>query len=406
MVGGQQQVLLLCHRIPYPPDKGDKIRSYQWLLALSGCCRVSLVAFVDDPEDLAHERYLMRYCSELLLVPLASWKTYLGSLRSLMRARPLTEGYYRDDRVVKWVTRWQRNHRDAPIVVFSSAMAQYILGPQFRSHRRVVDFVDVDSEKWQQYSLRMKAPQRWLYAREARRLKEYELEVARAVDLSLFVSQSEAALFSSRCERKPRVRAVTNGVDVEYFAPSDERSSPYGERRQVVVFTGAMDYWANVDAVRWFVTEVWPRVLAHFGDSLFYIVGARPTAEVRALVDSTVVVTGRVGDVRPYLQHAAAVVAPMQIARGIQNKVLEGMAMARPVVVTPLGLEGLEAEDGEDVLVAEDAAAFSHRVGEVLNGKHEQVGDSARRRVCRDYDWDRARRKFQAAALGTRYSVI
>jgi len=316
-----------------------------------------------------------------------------------MQARPLTEGYYRDERVVKWVTSWKEKNRGSPIVVFSSAMAQYILGAEFCSHRRVVDFVDVDSDKWLQYSERMTRPKRWLYAREARRLETYEQDVARTVDVSLFVAQSEAALFSSRCEKGLNVQAVTNGVDVHYFAPAEERPSPYGDHRRVVVFTGAMDYWANVDAVRWFVTEVWPNVLARCADAAFYIVGARPTAQVQALADRTVAVTGRVADVRPYLQHAAAVVAPMQIARGIQNKVLEGMAMARPVVVTPRGLEGLEAQDGEEVLVGADAPAFSQRVAEVVNGMHEKVGALARRRVCRDYDWERARQGFRAAVF-------
>jgi sugar transferase (PEP-CTERM/EpsH1 system associated) len=396
----RQEVLLLCHRIPYPPDKGDKIRSYQWLLALSGCCRVSLVAFVDDPDDWTHETYLKSCCAELLLVPLKLWKTTLGSLNSLIRARPLTEGYYRNDRVFEWVMRWKRKNQGAPIVAFSSAMAQYIVDPKFCSHWRVVDFVDVDSDKWQQYAERMRGPKRWLYSREARRLKEYELDVARAVDLSVFVAQSEAALFSAGCSQRLSVDAVTNGVDAQYFAPACDRLSPYGNHRRVAVFTGSMDYWANVDAVRWFVANVWPTVVSRYADAVFYIVGARPTAQVRALVNSAIVVTGRVGDVRPYLQHAAVIVAPMQIARGIQNKVLEGMAMARPVVVTPRGLEGLEAEDGEDVLVAADGPAFSRRVVEALDGVHDHVGSFARQRVCRDYDWDRVRQRFRAAALG------
>jgi sugar transferase (PEP-CTERM/EpsH1 system associated) len=230
-------------------------------------------------------------------------------------------------------------------------------------------------------------------------LKDYEFDVARAADLSLFVSPCEAALFTSDCVEALRVKAVTNGVDCKFFAPKVGRPSPYRGQGPVVAFTGAMDYWANIDAVRWFVAEVWPHVLTLCANAVFYIIGARPASKVRALADRTVVVTGRVEDIRPYLQHAAVVVAPMQIARGIQNKVLEGMAMARPVVVTPLGLEGLAAQDGEDVLVAADGPVFSQRVGEVLGGMHGEMGALARQHVCRDYDWDRARQGFRSAVL-------
>jgi sugar transferase (PEP-CTERM/EpsH1 system associated) len=198
----------------------------------------------------------------------------------------------------------------------------------------------------------------------------------------------------------PRLEQIANGVDHVFFAPDAARRSPYAEDRPAIVFTGAMDYWANVDAVRWFVEQAWPRLRAREPRVQLYVVGSRPAAEVEALAGDDIVVTGRVADVRPYLQHAAAVIAPMRIARGIQNKVLEGMAMARPVVVTSLGLEGIDAVQGQSVLVADEADDFADRVFEVLRGRYATLGTRARERVLRRYQWSRATDRFVALVEG------
>ena len=396
-----RDLLLLCHRLPFPPDKGDKIRSYRWLSALAERYRVHLAAFVDDENDWQYAPRMREVCAEVCLLPLVPSRAKLRSLPALLNGAPLSERYYRDPRAVAWVADLMRRRRIERVVVYSSAMAQYARGSQFAAIRRVIDFVDVDSDKWRQYAERQRRPMAWVYAREARRLLRYDAAIAGEFDLSLFVSSAEAEFFRRVAGVEARVDSVANGVDHSYFAPAAGRPSPYPAGQDVVVFTGAMDYWANLDAVRWFAREVWPAVRERVPTALFYIVGARPAAEVQALAGDGIIVTGRVPDVRPYLQHAGAVVAPMRIARGIQNKVLEGMAMARPVITSTKGLEGVDAADAQVVLVADEPHAFAERVCEALLGRHGALGAAARAFVQRRMDWSRATERFAALVEGT-----
>lgn len=399
------RLLLLCHRIPYPPDKGDKIRSWRWLGALAGQYRVTLAAFVDDPADFVHRDLLARHCERLLLLPLDPLRARLRSLPALLTGAALSVRYYRDRRLRDWLAAEQAREPFAGVFVYSSAMAQYVDGPRWAGVRRVVDFVDVDSDKWQQYAARARGPMALIYRREARRLLAFDAAVAHAMDLSLFVSDAEAALFQARLAAvgaaPVALAAVPNGVDGAFFAPDPTRPSPYPGGVEPVVFTGAMDYWANVDAVEWFAREVWPAIQAARPRARFHIVGARPVAAVAALAGSTVTVTGRVPDVRPYLQHARVVVAPLRIARGIQNKVLEGMAMARPVVTTSRGLEGLALRVGEEVLVADTVAGLSRLVIDVLAGGPGQLGNAARAAVLAHYDWPQMTARLVGLVAGT-----
>jgi sugar transferase (PEP-CTERM/EpsH1 system associated) len=394
-------LLFLCHRVPYPPDKGDKIRSYRWLLALAQHFRVHLAAFVDDPRDWDHREKLDALCEDCLLLPL---KPSLGKVRSfsgLITGEPLSLPYYRDRRLTRWLGWTWRSQKVGHVVVYSSAMAQYVAGPPFDRVRRVIDFVDADSDKWRQYAKSRRVPMRWVYGREATRLESFDLAIARAFDVGLFVSAAEAAWFRDRLgARGAHVTYVNNGVDSAYFDPQLAGASPFAEAERAVVFTGAMDYWANADAVTWFVREVWPSIRRGEPKAAFYIVGSRPTPEVKALEADGIHVTGTVPDVRPYLGAADAVVAPMRIARGIQNKVLEAMAMARPVIVTTKGLEGISARDGRDLLVADDAEDFAMRVLEVLADAHTGLGDASRRLVRRDYSWEESCRRFLCLVKG------
>jgi sugar transferase (PEP-CTERM/EpsH1 system associated) len=181
--------------------------------------------------------------------------------------------------------------------------------------------------------------------------------VARDYDASLFVSAPEAELFRTLApESSAKIGHFSNGVDTDYFSPDTGHANPYAAGERALVFTGAMDYWPNVDAVQWFCDEVFPVLRQRVPDLRFYIVGSRPAPAVQALGQREgVTVTGTVPDVRPYIAHAAVAVAPLRIARGIQNKVLEAMAMATAVVVSPQALEGIDAEPGSELLLAEDA---------------------------------------------------
>ena len=202
------------------------------------------------------------------------------------------------------------------------------------------------------------------------------------------MSVPEAGFFRQRIsDVADRVHAIGNGVDLSYFQPAIGRQSPFPPLSEPVVFTGAMDYWANIDAVSWFVREVWPLVKAQRPHAFFSVVGSHPAREVETLRRDDIQVTGRVPDVRPFLQHATAVVAPMRIARGVQNKVLEAMSMGRPVVVTSKGLEGIAAVSGRDLLVADDAVSFAHEILGLMAGSGLAIGRAGRALVEDRYDW-------------------
>jgi len=390
-----ENLLLLVHRIPYPPNKGDKIRSYHLLKHLAERYRVHLATFVDDADDWQHVPRVKALCTESHFGALKPRLARIRSLGALLANRSLSLDYYRDRAMQEWVDEVMQRQKIDRILVFSSAMAQY--AEKYGDARRVVDFVDVDSDKWRQYAEQKSWPMSWLYRHEARQLLRYERHVARRFDASLFVSQPESDLFRQLApESAARIGFFNNGVDTEYFSPERVYDSPYADTGAAsglgagaaVVFTGAMDYWPNIDAVKWFATEVMPLLRSAHPGIRFFIVGARPSAEVSALASAPdVVVTGTVADVRPYIAHAAVAVAPLRVARGIQNKVLEAMAMAKSVVVSPQALEGIDATPGDELLLAQDAPQFAATVSALLTRANPSLGIAARARVQRAYSW-------------------
>jgi sugar transferase (PEP-CTERM/EpsH1 system associated) len=382
-----EDLLLLIHRIPYPPNKGDKIRSYHLLKHLARDYKVHLATFVDDADDWQHVPTVEKMCASSHFASLNPTLARVRSLGALVKNRSLSLDYYRDAGMQRWVDQTVVSHKIERVLVFSSAMAQY--ADKYPNARRVVDFCDVDSDKWRQYADKKSWPMSWLYRHEARQLLSYERQVAREYDASLFVSAPEADLFRQLApESDARIGFFSNGVDTDYFSPDAAGTSPFKEGERAIAFTGAMDYWPNVDAVQWFAQDVMPLLRARFPDLVFYIVGARPAPAVLELgKQSNIVVTGTVPDVRPYIAHARAAVAPLRIARGIQNKVLEAMAMATPVVVSPQALEGIEAEPGRELVLAQDATGFADAVANLLARQDNTMGLAARARVERKYSW-------------------
>ena len=382
-----ENLLLLVHRIPYPPNKGDKIRSYHLLKHLARNYRVHLATFVDDADDWQHVPHVKTLCAETYFARLDPRLARVRSLGALLANRSLSLDYYRDRGMQAWVDDLMQRHKIDRILVFSSAMAQY--AQAYPAARRVVDFVDVDSDKWRQYAEQKSWPMNLLYRHEARQLLRYERQVALEFDAALFVSQAESDLFKQLApESAARIGFFNNGVDTAYFSPDRAYDNPYPPGQRTVVFTGAMDYWPNVDAVKWFAAEVLPGLRAQCPDVVFTIVGARPAAEVLALAQLPgIVVTGTVLDVRPYFAHAQVAVAPLRVARGIQNKVLEAMAMAKTVIVSAQALQGIHAEPGNELLLANDAQQFITITAAQLAQPAPVIGVAARARVECSYSW-------------------
>ncbi|MHA4871546.1 TIGR03087 family PEP-CTERM/XrtA system glycosyltransferase [Duganella sp. PWIR1] len=384
-----RDLLLLCHRLPYPPNKGDKIRAYHALQYLRRHFRVHLGTFLDSDEDDAHARQLAADCASSCFVRMPPRWARLSGLAALLREEALSLPYFRHAALQRWVNKTLEQQHISACLAYSGPMAQYL--PASSSHGplwRVLDLVDVDSEKWHNYADNKAWPFSGLYRREGRLLLEFERKAASEFDRVLLVSPAEAELFKRRApESEHKIDYYNNGVDSDYFAPQPELPTPYGTRR-AIAFTGAMDYEPNIDAVAWFAERIMPSMRLQHHDLEFHIVGSRPAAQVRDLQRfDGVRVSGSVPDVRPYLQHAALVVAPLRIARGVQNKVLEAMAMQKTVIASPQALEGIHATHGTEVIRANGGAEFISALCRHLHAPDARIGLAARQRILGDYRW-------------------
>jgi sugar transferase (PEP-CTERM/EpsH1 system associated) len=379
-------ILFLAHRIPYPPDRGDKIRSWHELRHLSRLGRVHLACFADDEADAAYlpalREALKGRLGEARVEVRRRGKAAAGA-RALIEGRPVSLTLFDSHRLRGFVRRLLATRDIGTIFAFSGQMAQFV--PPRARQRFVMDFGDMDSEKFAAYAGEggLMAP---IHRREARKLFAFERKVAARADVSLFVSEAEAALFRERIALPGAdVRALQNGVDLRFYTPAAP-VAPAEAPHPLIVFTGQMDYAPNIDAVRWFVGAVLPK-LPH---ATFAIVGRNPAEAVKKLAGERVIVTGAVDDVRAWLAAADVVAAPLRIARGIQNKVLEAMAMGRPVVASPAAFEGILAEPGRDLLVADGAEEQASAISALLAdpARAGAIGGAARRRMEEAYRWE------------------
>ena len=382
------KILYLVHRMPYPPNKGDKVRSYHLLRHLASKHQVFLGTFIDDPEDDAHVDTLREWCSDIHIERLHPKLARLASLRGLLGRSALTLCYYQSRGLSRWVQQISEKHQLDAVVVFSSSMAQY--AESLRDVPMLVDFVDVDSAKWTQYASERSWPLSWLFRREGRCLLAYEQALAMKARQSFFVTDSETALFRQLApQAAAKVQTICNGVDSQFFSANAARSNPFRAGEKSIVFTGAMDYWPNVDAVRWFSNDILPIIRKTWPGLRFYIVGRNPDVSVQSLGSGGVVVTGTVPDVRPYLQYADVVVAPLRLARGIQNKILEAMSMGRPVVASGACVSAIQAQPRVDIVSAESVEEYVMAINEILSDplRAQRLGVAARDCVVRRYSW-------------------
>ena len=383
-----QDLLFLAHRIPYPPNKGDKIRSYHLLKYLASSYNIHLGTFIDDPDDWKHTDKLDAICAETCYLGLNPLQAKIKSLQGLLTGEALSLPFYKNQAMQNWVNKTINANSIKKVLIFSSVMAQFI--NKTHDVEMIVDFVDVDSDKWRQYADSKKGLVAWIYKRESHCLFTYEKKIAEQAKASFFVSEQEAALFKKMApEISEKVTNINNGVDTDYFSPELTFATPYPANEDVIVFTGAMDYWANVDAVKWFAEDVFSHITKNYPAVKFYIVGSKPTKEVEALANNAILVTGAVDDVRPYLAHAKWVVAPLRIARGIQNKVLEAMAMGKYVMVTSAAMEGIPYNETLDVSVGDEVDVVIKQLEELLQKNSVAIVSSNNRDfVTAMFSWE------------------
>jgi len=378
------RILMLAHRIPYPPHTGDKTRAFHIARHLARRHELTLAFLVDERADLAGLAPLREAVPTLEFGRLwKPWSLFKG-LAGLAAGGPLSLAYFRSRGLRR---RLSGRLGEAPydlVYASSTPMAQYARALEIPV---VMDFVDVDSDKWRQYADHTRPPLSWLYRVEGRRLQAAEAEIARWASVCLLATQAEQSLLQSFAPWA-RSAVIPNGIDLAYYEPV---ATPAVQ--PVVLFTGAMDYLPNIDAVCHFCADILPRVRREIPETRFYIVGLNPSPDVLRLASMPgVTVTGKVPDVRPYYARAGVCVAPLRIGRGIQNKVLQGMAMGLPLVASPLAARGLEAQPGRHLEVADDAAEFAAQLVRLLKSPAERraLGRNGRAFVEANYGWERS----------------
>lgn len=388
-------ILYLAHRIPYPPDKGDKIRSFHQIEHLARHHSVWCACFVDSPDDFAYVSALRSICKDVIAIPLRRGVALLRGAMGLVRGRTLTESIYADDAMREILAQLSSDVHFHAVVAFSSGMAPHAL--RVGADRRVLDLCDLDSRKWLDYASASRGPLRALYRTEGTRLARLEQEWAAQFDATLLISTAEAAPLVQHVG-STRVHIVGNGVTLR------PALRPSGNQHPTIGFVGMMNYRPNVDAVCWFAKHCWSTIRSVFPSAEFRIIGRSPTRKVRSLGRLPgVTVVGAVDDVGIELQHMDVSVAPMRIARGLQNKVLEAMAASKPVVLTREAANGIAGRHQHDFVVANSPTAINRSVLELLRDKTRRLrmGDAARQFVARHHRWEDALREFELIVTGS-----
>jgi sugar transferase (PEP-CTERM/EpsH1 system associated) len=380
------RILYLVHRVPYPPDKGDRIRAFQLLKYLAQRADVYLACLADEPVQPQVLEVLSQYARRVAVVPLGRRSRWIRALGSLALGRTVTEGAFSVRELRTILRAWTQDTPFDAALASASSMVPYLRLGQLSEVPAVIDLVDVDSQKWLDYAAASRGPRAWLYRLEGKRLRRLEANLPRWARAVTLVSEAEADLCRRFCA-PGEVQAVLNGVDLEYFRPQ-----PLQPVEPSCAFVGAFDYRPNVEGACWFCDEVWPEIRRQRPDARLYLVGRRPVAKVRSLAAIPgVEVVGQVPDVRPYVARATACVVPLHIARGVQNKVLEALAMAKAVIASPAALVGLGVEPAVHLLAAHTPAEWVEAVLRLYTDAdlRSQLGSAGRRYVETFHRWDR-----------------
>jgi sugar transferase (PEP-CTERM/EpsH1 system associated) len=391
------KILFLCHRLPFPPQRGGKIRPFNMIRHLAVSHEVVVATLARSADELAAGQELHRYCHDLHVGRISRPAGWARFALYGMSTAPATFGYFYSPELARTVRKLLDTGDFDAIVVHCSSMGPYVAGHS--ACRKVMDFGDADSEKWFEYSRTEPFPLSQAFRLEGRKVRRYEAWLGKQFDACSVNAPRERDVLAGYVHTP--ISVIPNGVDLEYFEPTRSSGRSYVPNR--LVFTGNMSYRPNVEAVQHLVTEVLPRIRREIPDVQLCIVGMDPTPAVQRLAEGDrVVVTGKVDDIRPYFDSAAVAVAPLRVARGLQNKVLEAMAMRVPVVASPAAFEGVSAVAGRDLLVAADPTAFSRAVVTLLSDRaaRERYAAAGRRCVETSHNWSRLLQRLEDLVVG------
>jgi len=386
-------ILFLAHRVPFPPNKGEKIRTYNQLKYLhDNNYEISVCAPIECSDDVDFFNTLgEQYCEHLIYDELGNKPTRL--VKGLVKGQALSVANFYSSNLQKKFDEATKQQEFDAVICTSSAMAEYIYQSKVynsldKKPLLLMDFMDLDSDKWQQYAKTTSWPMKWIYQREASLLAKYEQQITHNFDTSFFIADAEVELFHSRAEDYGKVLTMGNGMDTGSFVPA---SSPPNNNAPVMLFTGVMDYKPNIDAVVWFVDNVWHEILKEYPEARFIIAGMNPTSNVKGLEKiSGIEVTGFVDDILPYYHQSDYFVAPFRLARGVQNKVLQGFACGLPVIATPMGAEGIDCTNDIDILIASTADEFLNCIKHLDTNAEfrEKIKANALTLIHERYSWE------------------
>lgn len=395
-------LLFITHRIPYPPHKGEKLRAYHMIKGLAAEYDIFLGTLIDDPDDWQHRHALDEFCVETFMADARGKTRSRAALSALLKNESVTASYFRDQSLLDWVADVSAKTSFDAALLYSSGVGGYLDAMSKPPARFIMDFVDADSEKWAALAKTANPAMRQVYLRESAKVLKLEHDLALRADASVFVTDAECATFERVTGFKGAL-PIGNGVELEYWQEAQSLPSLYPEMtRPRAIFTGAMGYEPNVAAVKLFAEHTMPQLEAWGTPIHFVIAGSNPAPAVQALGKrDDITVTGRVPDMRPYLGHSDFSIAPLTIARGVQNKVLEAMAAGIPCISSAPALEGISARDGEHVIVAHadaangmisDAAcgaAFAQAIRDALADpeRTQKIAATGQRMVRDQYSW-------------------
>jgi sugar transferase (PEP-CTERM/EpsH1 system associated) len=380
------RILVLTHRLPYAPNRGDRLRAYHMLQGLKDRAEVELVSLVHDDEEAAHVDEVRSFVARVATVRVPKLRNYVRSAMTLLGDTPLTHGLLDAPGMTEILNEVCRRQRPDVVFAYCSGMARFALQPPLDTIPLVLDFVDVDSQKWREMAAASRPPLSWVYAREAATLGAFEARAARHAVAALVVNAREASV-ARKLAPDANVRVLNNGIEIARLQPP---AAPVDSAR--VVFCGVMNYSPNDEGMQWFVRDVWPTVRAARPDATLAIVGSDPTATLKTLCagDATIRVTGRVPDVREWLWESAVGIAPLHVARGVQNKALEAIAAGLPIVITEAVAGGLPQAAAHASSVANTPAQFAHHVLALLSLTPQERRSRALRADLSQLTWPQA----------------
>ena len=397
------RILWLKTELLHPVDKGGRIRTYQMLRQLRRSHDITYLTLDDGTAGAQEVSAAGEYCDELIRIPHERSRKFsprfFGELaRNVFSDLPYFIQRYQSAEMRDAVARLDRT-RAMDLLVCDFLVPAVNLPERLQTPSLLFQH-NVEAEIWRRHAEVSKDPLRAAYFRSQwRRTQAFEAAACRRFDSVVAVSEQDRETLEGAYALSG-VSVVQTGVDLDYFSPSGRRTHP-----KRIVFTGSMDWLPNVDGMEWFVEEVLPRVQARHPEATLAIVGRTPNKAVRALAEGRedVIVTGTVDDVRPWIEEAAVYVVPLRIGGGTRLKIYEAMALGRPVVSTPVGMEGLPVADGAELLTADDPLHFAEAVCRLLDDPAEgaALAQRARSRVMEEFGWEAVTETFSRICLAT-----